>query len=146
MSLDTDAVIELVAREHGIFLSKNDPLLSLLAVNDIILDQHSNYLTSQIIDVKEHLESITSRYQVESKAIADVIVGQTVQKIQSSGKDIQDSFQKLMFEERLKHKQEIEVLMSESRKLRNQSYYAGLCSGACALFTIVFLSYFLVAQ
>jgi len=146
MSLDTDAVIDLVAREHGIFLSKNDPLLSLLAVNDIILAQHSNYLTAQVKDLKEDLESITDRYQLQSKEIADVIVGQTVQKIQFAGKDIQDNLQNLMSEQFLKHRQEIEILVSASQKARNQSYYAGLCSGAGALIAILSVFFFWVYQ
>ncbi len=141
MSFDTDAVVDLVAKEHGIFLSKNDPLLSVLAMNDIVLSGYSQTLSNQLNEVKEHLEMITSRHQQQSKDLAEVIVGQTLDKIQQSGKDIEHTLHSALVEERRLHSNEMQRLLVESKTARTQSYYASAVALIC-VFIVVMMTIF----
>ena len=40
MAISRDDVIALVAKEHGILISRDDPILSLLAVHQVILEHY----------------------------------------------------------------------------------------------------------
>jgi len=136
MSLDTQAVVDLVAKEHGIFLSQNDPLLSVLAINDVVLSSYASDLANQLSDVKEHLETVTVRHQQQSKEIAQTIVGQTLEKIQQSGHDLQHDLLSALSEERRLNVVEMKSLLAESQKMRHQTYLATIISLACVLITV----------
>ena len=137
MSLDTDAIRELVASKHGISLSKDDPLLSLLAVNDIVLQQHSQVLSEQVNHVRDHVDAVTLQYQQQCKDLADGIVGQSLQKIQAAGEEIRQGLQDVLAAERVQRKEEATALIAHLRGLRNQALIAGFVSGFGALFEIM---------
>ena len=46
MTISRDDVIGLVAKEHGILISRDDPILSLLAVHQVILDYYEQHIGS----------------------------------------------------------------------------------------------------
>ncbi len=137
MSLDTDAIRKLVASKHGIFLSKDDPLLSLLAVNDIVLQQHSHVLSEQMNHVCDHIDTVTLQYQQQCKDLAEGIVGQSVQKIQATGDQIRQGLQDVLAAERAQSKKEATALIADLRRLRNQTMMAGAVFGVGVLAVVV---------
>ncbi len=75
MSLDTDRLIAEVAQKHGIVISADDPIISVVALNDVILDQHTARSDAALIEFEKRLLAIKKESAVQSREIASTVIG-----------------------------------------------------------------------
>lgn len=124
MSIDRDAVIQAVVKQHGILLGKDDPILAFLAVHDVILGEYTKEMTSAVEQLQEHLELVTDRYHGQSKELAETIVGKAVMQIRQEGKEIQEGLRSILEAERQKHQATIQVLATQAEQSSKKSHGA----------------------
>ena len=75
MAISRDDVIALVAKEHGILISRDDPILSLLAVHQVILEHYEQRIGASF-------ESDTQQEFVRNaKVLANEVVGDAIKRI-----------------------------------------------------------------
>ena len=80
--LKREDIIALVAKEHGILISRDDPILALLAVHQVLVDHYVRQLRKNFEGMNqqlcEQLSDIQSRYSEQSRQLAnDMPVGAT---------------------------------------------------------------------
>lgn len=80
-----EEIIALLAKEKGILLDKEDPVLSFLAVHELMLSHTLKQLAQENIELeshlKEQLEAIQDSYIQKSKEVAKTIIGQTIDEL-----------------------------------------------------------------
>lgn len=85
MTISRDDVIGLVAKEHGILISRDDPILSLLAVHQVILDYYEQHIGSSFENVSQQFAQQLSDTQREfaqnAKDLANEVVGDAIKRI-----------------------------------------------------------------
>jgi hypothetical protein len=124
MPLDRDAVIQAVVKQHGILLGKDDPILSFLAVHDVIIGEYSEKMTAAVEKLQEHLELVTDRHHSQSKELAETIVGKAVVQIRQEGKDIQEGLRSMLEAERQKHQSSMAMLAHEAEQSSKRAHIA----------------------
>lgn len=55
MVLDRDEIIQIIAKDFGILLTKDDPVLAVLAVHDVVLGYYTNEVNINIERLKKNL-------------------------------------------------------------------------------------------
>lgn len=124
MPLDKDAVIQAVVKQHGILLTKDDPILSFLAVHDVILGEYSKEMIAAVEQLQERLELVTDRHHAQSKDLAETIVGKAVTQIRHEGKEIQAGLRSMLVEEQQKHQATMAALARQAEQSSNRSMLA----------------------
>lgn len=124
MPLDKDAVIQAVVKQHGILLSKDDPILAFLAVHDVILGEYSKEMTTAVEQLQEHLELVTDRHYGQSKELAETIVGKAVTQIRHEGKEIQEGLRSMLDAERQKHHASISTMANKAEESSKRAHLA----------------------
>ena len=85
MTISRDDVIGLVAKEHGILISRDDPILSLLAVHQVILDYYEQHICSSFENASQQFSQQLSDTQREfaqnAKDLANEVVGDAIKRI-----------------------------------------------------------------
>lgn len=85
MTISRDDVIGLVAKEHGILISRDDPILSLLAVHQVILDYYEQHIGSSFENASQQFSQQLSDTQREfaqnAKDLANEVVGDAIKRI-----------------------------------------------------------------
>lgn len=74
--IDKQAIIEEVARKHKILLGSDDPILTTVAIHDVVIAEYIDQINRSIENLKSELEVINYRHLKNSKAIAKDIIGQ----------------------------------------------------------------------
>ncbi|CAB1275623.1 hypothetical protein [Candidatus Nitrosacidococcus tergens] len=82
MSLNQDEIIQIVAKEFDILLTKDDPILAVLAVHDVVLKSYTTEVTKNIEQTRNRLELFTSDYQNQIKSLTQDLIkeGYTLQE------------------------------------------------------------------
>ncbi len=75
MSLDTDQLIAEVASKYGIVISADDPIIAVVALNDVILDQHTTRSEVALIDLEKRLKALKKEHRDQSRDIASTVIG-----------------------------------------------------------------------
>ena len=90
MTISRDDVIGLVAKEHGILISRDDPILSLLAVHQVILDHYEQLIGTSFETASQQyaqqLRDTQQEFIQNAKAIANEIVGDSIKEITAAEK------------------------------------------------------------
>jgi hypothetical protein len=77
-ALDQDQVIAEVARRHKILLTRDDPILAVLALHEVIFAGYIAQVNAAVDKLQEDMEGIAQRYTEDSKTVAKTIIGQAV--------------------------------------------------------------------
>ncbi len=75
MSLDTDQLIAEVASKYGVVISADDPIIAVVALNDVILDQQAARSEGALIELEKRLFSIKKETADQSREIASTVIG-----------------------------------------------------------------------
>lgn len=137
MSIDRDAVIQAVIKQHGILLGKDDPILAFLAVHDVIIGEYNKEMTGAVERLQEHLELVTDRYYGQSKALAETIIGKTVTQIRHEGTQIQEGLHKILEAEQKKHQATIQALASQTEQSSERAYWAMWTALAVSVLSVI---------
>lgn len=90
MAISRDDIIGLVAKEHGILISRDDPILSLLAVHQVILEHYEQHIGASFENASQQFAQQLSGTQQEfiqsTKAIAHEVVGNSIKEITAAEK------------------------------------------------------------
>jgi hypothetical protein len=85
MAISRDDVIALVAKEHGILISRDDPILSLLAVHQVILEHYEQRIGASFENTSQQFSQQLSDTQQEfvrnAKVLANEVVGDAIKRI-----------------------------------------------------------------
>lgn len=78
-------IIALVAKEHGILISRDDPILALLAVHQVLVNYYVNQLGENFENMaqqlSQQLDEVQSRYSDQSRKLANEVVGDAIRSI-----------------------------------------------------------------
>lgn len=96
--LSRDEVIGIVAKEHGILISRDDPILALLAVHQVLIEEYARVigseaeaanqsLTQSLIDAQES-------YKEQTKELTNQIVGKAVNEFAAAEKRLAEELKK----------------------------------------------------
>lgn len=102
--LKREDIIALVAKEHGILISRDDPILALLAVHQVLVDHYARQLGQNFEGMNqqlcEQLSDIQSRYGEQSRQLANEVVGGAVESITEAEKRLVAALQSQQLDHR----------------------------------------------
>lgn len=78
MSIEVDDLIREVAARYGIVITVDDPIIAAVALNDVILDQHTARLEAAHKVLTDHIAEISDSQIQRSRQIAQTIVGEAL--------------------------------------------------------------------
>ncbi len=78
MDLDTHALVTDVAKRWGIILSEDDPIIAVVALNDAVMEQHTDRLEKANKALESHLERVIGKQVEQSREIAKIVVGEAL--------------------------------------------------------------------
>jgi molecular chaperone GrpE (heat shock protein) len=137
MSIDRDTVIQTVAKEHGILISKDDPILAFLAVHDVCIDAYAHKMSSAISTVNEKLESVTDQHHRDSRKLAEKIISNYVNSIRTENEELKSSIKRIISETQISHEAIIDKLMKRAEESNNKAYFAMYASIAFSIISII---------
>jgi hypothetical protein len=124
MALDRDEIIQVIARDFGILLTKDDPVLAVLAVHDVVLRHYTAEVTTSMEQLKEHLELVTDRYQGHTKALGEALVGKAVKQVSEESQNLQTKLKALLEQEHQRHQTILKELTVRSELANKQANIA----------------------
>ncbi|HCJ4394747.1 TPA: conjugal transfer protein TraM [Legionella pneumophila] len=74
MSERLDKAIQEIAIKHGVVLSKDDPILILQTMNDRLLEETRQAQTVMLVQFREEMERISSRWKDDAKEKAENVL------------------------------------------------------------------------
>lgn len=74
MSERLDKAIQEIAIKHGVVLGKDDPILILQTMNDILLEETRQAQTVMLVQFREEMERISSQWKDDAKEKAEKIL------------------------------------------------------------------------
>lgn len=102
--LKREDIIALVAKEHGILISRDDPILALLAVHQVLVDHYARQLGQSFEgmsqQLSEQLGDIQNRYGEQSRQLANEVVGGAVESIAEAEKRLVAALQNQQLDHR----------------------------------------------
>ena len=78
MELDRERLIQEVAARWGLVISKDDPIIGAVALNDVVLDLHMGRLSAALEEQTTRLDSLNQQQINASKQIAKKIIGEAL--------------------------------------------------------------------
>ena len=78
MELNRERLIQEVAARWGLVISKDDPIIGAVAINDVVLDLHMGRLSAALEDQTTRLDSLNQQQINASKQIAKKIIGEAL--------------------------------------------------------------------
>jgi hypothetical protein len=121
MVLNRDEIIQVIAKDFGILLTKDDPVLAVLAVHDVVLRHYTAEVTSSMEQLKEHLELVTDRYQDQTKALGETLVSNAVKRISTESQLFQAEIRSLLEQERHRHQAALGELAARSERANKRA-------------------------
>ncbi|HHV6060382.1 TPA: conjugal transfer protein TraM [Legionella pneumophila] len=74
MSDKIDETIQVIALKHGVVLSKDDPILILLTMNEKLLEENRKVQQEMLAQFKEEMEGISSQWKEDTKQKAEKVL------------------------------------------------------------------------
>lgn len=100
--LSREEVIGIVANEHNILISKDDPILALLAVHQVLMDEYANTITSEVEATNQSfiqaLSEAQETYSQQSKTLANQVVGNAIKEVTATEKRLVTSLEQFQIE------------------------------------------------
>ncbi|HHT9914908.1 TPA: conjugal transfer protein TraM [Legionella pneumophila] len=132
-----DAAIQEIAANHGVVLSKDDPILMLQTMNDRLIKESRQAQAAMLAEFKEEMEAISSQWKVDAKDKAEKVLNAGL----ASSKEIMTRLSK---EFSVEYNQVMRKIMSdslaESRELaKKMNKFSWLALSSAAILIISFL-------
>lgn len=124
MVLDRDEIIQIIAKDFGILLTKDDPVLAVLAVHDVVLRYYTNEVNINIEQLKKNLEFISDRHQDHTKTLSESLIVKAVQQISEESQNFQKNLHLLLEKEHQRHQIVLEALTERSELANKQATIA----------------------
>ena len=124
MTLNQDEIIQVVAKDYGILLTKDDPVLAVLAVHDVVLRHYTAEVTSSMEHLREQLELVTDRYQGHTKALGEALVGNAVKQISTESRYLQAELKNLLEQEHQRYQAALGELTARSERANKRANIA----------------------
>jgi len=100
MQIDRKAMIADLASKHGIMLTEKDPVFSILAIHDIIINQYQNIILQTLDGLQVNLDEIAERQQQATRLAGERLVIQTLNALKVEHGSIQQRFEDMLVKER----------------------------------------------
>lgn len=88
--LNKEDIIAIVAKEHQVLITKDDPILSLLIIHQQILDEYAKNIGSTFEEISQQfsntLEKTQEQFSEKARVLANEVVGKSIKSIEE-GKD-----------------------------------------------------------
>lgn len=101
--LNRDKIIGIVAKEHNILISKDDPILALLSVHQVLLSEYAQKIGAEFESLNQQyaqlLEEAQNHYVEQSKNLANQVVGESIKEISNAEKKIVSNLDGYYFEQ-----------------------------------------------
>lgn len=84
ISIDVDELIAKVAKKHNLLLSKDDPILITITLNEYVVSKHLELVDQHFSTLKNDLEQLYFRQQEENKELAKKIINASLKVTQDT--------------------------------------------------------------
>lgn len=84
ISIDVDELIAKVAKKHNLLLSKDDPILITITLNEYVVSKHLELVDQHFNTLKNDLEQLYFRQQEENKELAKKIINASLKVTQDT--------------------------------------------------------------
>ena len=136
MSIDKEEIIQIVAKEKGILLTKDDPILAFLAVHDVVLGSYADTIGGLAKTLEGKLESVSREYAETTEGVSAAIAEETKEKLKSTTEEVAESLRELLkdivSDERQKYRGNLEKMVAEARQTTKKAIWATSISILCA--------------
>ncbi len=76
--MNRETLLGEVAKRWGIIITDDDPIVAVVALNDVILEQHTDRLEKANKALESHLERVITTQVDQSRQIAKIVVGEAL--------------------------------------------------------------------
>lgn len=84
ISIEVDELIAKVAKKHNLLLSKDDPILITITLNEYVVSKHLELVDQHFNSLKSDLEQLYFRQQEENKELAKKIINASLKVTQDT--------------------------------------------------------------
>lgn len=139
-----DAIREKVAVTNNVLLSKNDPALVSVTINDVILKHHVDILNTRIADYQRFTDEQNQKYlkemlnalqksHADAKVVASRIINDAAGFI---GDQASNAISSAMSEGRDQFRKDLRIAVAKIEELRKATFVAAGVSFGCAILAL----------
>ncbi|UJS23531.1 hypothetical protein [Thiothrix winogradskyi] len=140
MQIDKKAMISDLASKHGIMLTEKDPVFSILAIHDIIINQYQNIIFQTLDGLQVNLDEIAERQQQATRLAGERLAIQTLNALKVEHGGIQQRFEDMLVKERQSYLIALDDKVQLLQKWGWVNLGAAMLSVASLLVTVVVLA------
>lgn len=141
--LDKKKLIEYVLSEHEIRISEDDPIISVVALQEGIFNSYKQAYDESIASLDSRMEKITGAYVENTKAFAEEVMGHALNKFIEEGFKLSLEVEKKMNDHVFKLDSKLQESLATNAILKRQNLYSLLALIGCSalFFGMVFLQF-----
>jgi Transcriptional activator TraM. len=100
MIIDKKAIISELASKYGIILTDKDPVFSVFATHEIMLNEHQNIILQTLDGLQVNLDEMAHRQRKIIKSQGETFIIQTLNALKLEHSGIQKRFEDMLVKER----------------------------------------------
>jgi len=77
--MDADALIAEIATRHGVAVSRDDPVMILATLNDLLAKENAETQAEMLAQFRHEMESVSDKWASDAKARAQAMLAQTLE-------------------------------------------------------------------
>ena len=94
--MDSDALIAEIATRHGVAVSRDDPVMILATLNDLLAKENAQKQAEMLAQFRREMETISEKWASDAKATAQAILMQTQEINQAvAARQIEKAFERI---------------------------------------------------
>lgn len=128
-SIDRDALMAYVLTEHGMVISKDDPIFTILMVHEFALKQYQGMLNQQFFELHSGMERTGKEEFLRTKALGEQLATKTVNAVELTGNRQVEKLDKVF----KNHLEELKVTLDQQHQ--SLKWVAWTCI-ACSVISV----------
>jgi len=94
--MDADALIAEIATRHGVAVSRDDPVMILATLNDLLAKENAERQAEMLAQFRREMETISETWASDAKARAQAMLTQTLEIHQTTAaRQIEQAFERI---------------------------------------------------
>ncbi|OQX14054.1 MAG: hypothetical protein BWK73_10365 [Thiothrix lacustris] len=140
MIIDKKAIIAELAGKYGIILTDKDPVFSVFAVHDIMLNEHQSLILQTLDGLQVNLDEMAERQRKMTKEQGEMLVIKALNVLRLEHGGIQQRFEDMLVKERQSYLAALDDKLQTLQHWMWVNLGAALLSVASLLVTVVVLA------
>jgi 2,3-bisphosphoglycerate-independent phosphoglycerate mutase len=94
--MDADALIAEIATRHGVAVSRDDPVMILATLNDLLAKENAEKQAEMLAQFRREMETVSEKWANDAKARAQAMLAQSLEIQQTSAaRQIEKAFERV---------------------------------------------------